>query len=552
MVDAQSHVTAYAYDDAGNPISTTDENSRTTQQQYDERRRLKKITYHDATTTQYGYDGAGNLTSVTDQAGAVVQYTHDAANQLRSVVQQNHPDPAHNTTSYTYDVTGNLITSTDANGHTTQKGFDALSQLKTAVLPAGGPTQTRTYDAAGNLVSLTDFNGKTTTYTYGGLNRVLSKIPDPSLNEPTVSFTYTASGKRASMTDASGVTTYLYDSKDRLTTKATPQGTLRYGYNAAGSVAWMTSSNVNGISVAYTYDSLNRLITVVDNRLPVGQNTTTYTYDSASNLATVVYPNGLQSRFAYDSLKRLTATNGYSYILGPAGNRTTTTEPGGRSLSWTFDGIYRLTQETITLDPRSMNGTVTYALDPVGNRLSQTSSIPGISTGTYTYDPNDRLSTEQYDGNGNTIVSGARAFAFDFENRLKSMNNGTVTIVYDGDGNRIAKAVGGVTTGYLVDDLNPTGYAQAVEELVGGLVKRTYSYGHRRISQNQLISSTWTPSFYGYDGFDSVRTLTDSSGTVTDTYDYDAWGNAVKTTGSTPNRLLKKSPKWLKCQLGRT
>jgi hypothetical protein len=30
-------------------------------------------------------------------------------------------------------------------------------------------------------------------------------------------------------------------------------------------------------------------------------------------------------------------------------------------------------------------------------------------------------------------------------------------MVYDGDGNRVAKTVGGVTTQYLVDELNPTG-----------------------------------------------------------------------------------------------
>jgi YD repeat-containing protein len=46
--------------------------------------------------------------------------------------------------------------------------------------------------------------------------------------------------------------------------------------------------------VAYTYDELNRLSTVVDNRLP-GNNTTTCTYDPSSNVATVAYPNGQQS-----------------------------------------------------------------------------------------------------------------------------------------------------------------------------------------------------------------------------------------------------------------
>jgi RHS repeat-associated protein len=229
----------------------------------------------------------------------------------------------------------------------------------------------------------------------------------------------------------------------------------------------------------------------------------------------------------------------YNYTLGAAGNRLSASESTGRALNWSYDGIYRLTNETISGDPNAKNGVVSYGLDPVGNRLSQTSSLPGIATGSYTYDADDRqLSTETYDNNGNTSVTGARSFAYDFENRLKSMNNGTVTIVYDGDGNRVAKTASGATTRYLVDDLNPTGYSQVVEEIVGGAVQRSYTYGLQRINQNQLISGAWTPSFYGYDGLGSVRQLTSSTGTVTDTYDYDAWGNAGNTTGSTPNLYL--------------
>jgi RHS repeat-associated protein len=272
----------------------------------------------------------------------------------------------------------------------------------------------------------------------------------------------------------------------------------------------------------------------------VGQNTTTYAYDPASNLATVTYPNGVQSTFTYDDLNRMKAVSSsiatYNYTLGAAGNRLSASESSGRSLNWTYDGIYRLTQEAITSDPHGQNGAVSYGLDPVGNRLSQTSSLSGIATGSYSYDGDDRqLSTETYDGNGNTLTTGARTFAYDFENRLKSMNGGAVTILYDADGNRVAKTAGGVTTRYLVDDLNPTGYSQVVEELVGGAVQRAYTYGLQRIDQNQVVAGVWTPSFYGYDGFGSVRQLTSSTGAVTDTYDYDAWGNTVNASGTTPN-----------------
>jgi len=235
----------------------------------------------------------------------------------------------------------------------------------------------------------------------------------------------------------------------------------------------------------------------------------------------------------------------YSYELNLTGDFSSATELSGRTVNWTYDNIYRLATETISADPHSKNGAVAYGLDPVGNRLSQVSTLPGIPTGSFTFDADDRiLSSETYDNNGNTTVSGAKTFTYNFENRLKSMNGGAVTLQYDGDGNRVTKTVGGVTTRYLVDDHNPTGYPQVVEELIGGAVQRTYTHGRQRISQNQLISTTWMPSFYAYDGLGSVRLLADATGAMTDTVDYDAWGNAVNVTGSTPNVYLYRGEQY--------
>jgi RHS repeat-associated protein len=124
------------------------------------------------------------------------------------------------------------------------------------------------------------------------------------------------------------------------------------------------------------------------------------------------------------------------------------------------------------------------------------------------------------------------------------MNGGAVTIAYDGDGNRLAKTANGVTTRYLVDDLNPTGYAQVVEEVVNGTVERTYTYGLQRIDVNQIINNTWTASFYGYDGGGSVRQLTNAAGAVTDTYAYDAFGNKISSTGTTPNEFLYRGEQY--------
>ena len=307
--------------------------------------------------------------------------------------------------------------------------------------------------------------------------------------------------------------------------------------------------------MSYTYDSLNRLSTVVDNNLPADSNTTVYAYDTASNLVTVTYPNKLQSTIQYDSLNRLTSLNtatqnssavaGYSYTLGATGSRIGATEQTGRTLTWNYDGIYRLTSEAVQ-DPSGGNGEVDYTLDPVGNRTSATSSLPGVQSVTLnSFNLDDWLSPETYDANGNTLTTGGKSFAYDSENHLVSMNGGAVTMIYDAFGNRVSKTVGNVTTTYLVeDDVNPTGLPQVFEESVNGVLQRTYTYGLQRISENQQINGTWTPSFYGYDGAGSVRQLTNSAGAVTDEYEYDAFGNSFTKSGTTPNNYLYRGEQY--------
>jgi YD repeat-containing protein len=121
------------------------------------------------------------------------------------------------------------------------------------------------------------------------------------------------------------------------------------------------SSNAGGARVSYTYDDLNRLISVVDNNLP-GQNTTSYSYDNASNVATVKYSSGLTSTFNYDPLNRLTElststtpADDYRYTLGLTGNRTNATEQSGRALAWNYDNIYPYVHLPLSRQPDTGN-----------------------------------------------------------------------------------------------------------------------------------------------------------------------------------------------------
>jgi len=343
------------------------------------------------------------------------------------------------------------------------------------------------------------------------------------------------------MTDASGTTVYSYDVRDRLLSRQTPFGTLTYTYDDTGDLLTVRSSNTNGVSVDYTYDSLRRLSTVKDNSFA---GVTSYSYDPVGNLQSYQYPNGVTTTHVYNSLNRLTSINSstaasllasYSYTLGSSGNRTSVTEASGRTVTYAYDDLYRLTGESISNDTHGNNGAITYGYDAVGNRLSRNSTIASIPSQTSTFDANDRLTSDTYDANGNTTSTSGSTFSYDFENRLISENGNSVLYQYDGDGNRVAKTVGGATTHFLVDTNNPTGLPQVIEEIQGGLVTRTFTYGHSRINQRIVGGAI---SFYQYDGRGSVRQLTDATATVTDAYDYDSFGNLIYRTGTTPNDYL--------------
>ena len=71
------------------------------------------------------------------------------------------------------------------------------------------------------------------------------------------------------------------------------------------------------------------------------------------------------------------------------------------------------------------------------------SAISGFTPVSGTFNLDDEMtSSETYDQNGNvTRIANGNTFVYDSENHLISMG-GTVTLQYDGDGNRVAKTFG--------------------------------------------------------------------------------------------------------------
>ena len=526
--------TRSAYDANGNLLNVVDFLGRTNNYVYDRLNRQVQMVYPDSTSTSYVYDSLSRRIAITNQAGRITGYGYDALGRLIAVTNAVGTSLT-STNQFGYDEVGFQTNQVDALGRVTRFEYDALGRRTKRTLP-GTETEVFVYDAAGNRHYQTNFNNSITIYTCDSLNRLTNKT---YADGSSVSFAYSPTGQRTNMIDASGTTAYNYDSRDRLKSKATPQGTLSYSYDAYGNLWTIQSSTTNGTKMTYLYDGLNRLTNAADRFT----NTTRYAFDGVGNLTNVVYPNAVNNSYAYNTLNRLTnmtsigGTGGlatFAYMFDQAGNRTNCVETVNgvnRTTKWSYDALYRLTNETITA---SSGGAINYSYDLGGNRTNRSSSVSAISTSSLAYNSDDRITTDNYDASGNTTNSAGNVYGYDVENRLTNYNNGAAVYVYDGDGNRVRKTASGVTTYYLVDDRNPTGYAQVLEELssVGSTPDRLYTYGFDLISQRQADATT---SYYAHDGSGNVRFLTTSNSIISDTYTYDAFGILLATTGSTPN-----------------
>ncbi|MFH0878251.1 MAG: RHS repeat-associated core domain-containing protein, partial [Lentisphaerota bacterium] len=264
-----------------------------------------------------------------------------------------------------------------------------------------------------------------------------------------------------------------------------------------------------------------------------------------------MYPNGISHSYGYDAQRRLTNVTArhlyeplaeYAYAREPGGHCTSVREFGGRSVQYGYDAMYRLTNETVAGAP--IAGSVNYRYDDAGNRVQLSSTLAGVPSGLAAYNENDWLASDTYDANGNTIGGLIRdpfsdmdqsvTDTYDFENHLTIRQSafGTRQFLYDGDGCRVGKTVNEQSVRFLVDDRNPSGYPQVLEELGTwnlelGTVLRAYSYGLDLISQFAMGETNEPSHFFVYDGHGSVRALADSHGTLTDTYDYDAFGTLI-------------------------
>jgi RHS repeat-associated protein len=400
----ESGTTAYVYDGNGNVVTKTSPapnqpGSATVTtcfgnwtgttcdgtKGYDALNRLLLKSYSDGTTppVQYTYDvvsqyanspipqgyDVGRLTAVWNSGKGNI-YSHDKLGRLAYLFDCVEPTDCNNSLvgSYQYDLAGNITKATYRmwywNGTsytatttplTFNQSFDAAArptQLSSDLIDSQHPATLLTVDPnvgyypSGTIQKVTLGNGLTETSAYN--NR---------LQPCRMNVNYTG-GYYSQCTDAA------------------PSGNVldfTYGFNAGtnnGNIASWSATGSQTFSRTYTYDSLNRIATMLDSASSQSCKGLSWTIDRWGNRTDQTVTGGTCNSFhqAVDTNNRFL---GAPFQYDAAGNMI-----HDASHSYTYDAENRL----IKVDGGS---TATYAYDPDGRRVAKT--ISGTTTN-YAYD----------------------------------------------------------------------------------------------------------------------------------------------------------------------
>jgi RHS repeat-associated protein len=507
------------------------------------------------------YTSTGQVSSETTgygtSAASTVSYCHDPSGNQTSVV---HPDgnasgTATCETAYPWVINSHSYPAQAA--YQTTYAYNSAGELASTTSPAtsaapSGATTTSTYDPAGNMLTSTDPNGITTTWTYTPLNTVATTSYSGS-SAHSVTYSYDAEGNQTGMSDATGSSSYVFDPFGELTSAINGAGqTTGYGYDADGnttsityplpaSATWATSS-----TVTYGYDHADQVTGVTDfngHQITIGStadgNPNSITLGSTGDTITTSYDNtDMPSAIA---LKNSASTlQSFTYSDSPAGTilseTDTPTSPQSPAV-YTYDAKSRVTSMT----PGS-GSPLSYAFDASGNLTT----LPTGGSGTY--DKASELTsstlsgtTTNYaynaDGQRLTAKQGTATTASGTWNgagQLTTYNNNAANMsaaAYDGDGMRASTTTtpsgkSAVTQGYV---WNTTG--QVPSMIMDS--SNAYIYATSLTPAEQVNLATGTVTYLLTDSLGSVRGTVNSSGSLTGTTSYDAWGNPETTGGLT-------------------
>ncbi|MDC8445886.1 MAG: hypothetical protein LV471_08200, partial [Nitrosomonas sp.] len=431
----------------------------------------------DGRETTISYDDYGNVTqlSIRDTASNetrtwTTRYTYHAT--VPGVIVQRIEDGPRTDVN---DITTIDYYAPDAvcdGGH-----FGCRGQVMRITNALGHVTDIRRYNAHGQIEQMIDANNLATTLIYDSRQRLISR----AVGAESTNYRYNATGQLAQLTRPDGSSMdYAYDDAHRLIAVSDNLGnTIRYTLDAAGNrtrAEIFDATNTLAQSRQQEFDALNRLWKIVGAQNQI----TELAYDASGNLKQTIDPLLHTSTRQFDTLDRLIQAN--DPMSGRAlqsydalGQITRIIDPEGITTQYATNAFGDVTQE-ISQD----RGTTTYTHDAAGNPLTKTDARGVVQT--TAYDALNRPISRSY-----TTVTGVP-------------QTGAITWTYD---------TGANGTGRLTQMSDESGNVSYQYDQYGRLTSKTQTVDHYREKFIHTLS-------YQYNASGQLIRMTYPSGTQID------------------------------------
>lgn len=381
------------------------------------------------------------------------------------------------TVTYAYDNSGALATVTDSSsGISTTYYYDFTDRLMKYVESGTGYSHSvgYAYDDINNLTALVEtINGTahTTSYTYDDDNRVTS-VTNGTVTE---TYTYDAYSRISGQVTKNGAATVLTKTPTYRTVNGSETGQI---------ASYRTYGDNYDVTYSYTYDGNGNITSVSD-----GTNITTYVYDSANQL---VRENN---------------------------------QAAGKTWTWTYDNAGNIVQEVETSDSGTKTTVYHYDDSNWGDLLTSYVVTSGETSTTYTLN---------YDGIGNPLSDGNRAYTWRNSRELATLTQNGVTwsYTYNSDGIRTQRTNGTTTYSYIYN-------GGTLTQMTVGTDTLYFAYGS---SGPVAVTYNGTTYYYATNIQGDIIAILDSTGAAVVTYTYDAWGNILSTSGTLATTLGTANP----------
>ena len=555
VTDALGGVTTYGYDNMDNLVTFTNAANKTTNYTYDLEGNLTSIKDPAGRTEKFDYDEKGRLTGHTQASGKKTTYDYDKLNDLlEKSYQDAKGETSEKDVTYAYNSAGERVSMKDQTGKSSYE-YDALGRI-TKVTSGSKKDVSYVYDDADNLQAIVYPDGTKVSYEYD-LNDNLVKLTDR--NRKVTTYKHDALNRVTEVTRSNGTKTEVsYDAEDHITKIVNTCGscgkvisTYEYKYNDQGYVVGETATELEAGTRKtpswedwYNWGDTQKETDKADceHQEKEIQTTRTYEYDDNWELTRC-------TEKAEGGKKTV-----HNYTYDKIGNRTSyeKIEDGVSKAKYNYkyndsNQLIKRTNAKIWGDP----GT-TYSYDKDGNLIQECDKTNSADPVTYEYTAENRLAVVKqggtvlmaamYDGDNN------RVFELDNTYKWEDCYGDEVLIPANQrteDGNspkeQLASLVKGGSNakGYTlteyINDINRENTEVLAEYGADEKVRQAYTYGESGIGERVSVDKSEESSYYLYDGRNSVTGILTETANLTNSYQYDSYGNLTSGTADGVN-----------------